>query len=534
MPELTWTGKAAVKNHHQAVPYRLLQDDPVRSFGPDSLEHTVASSPSENLLIQGDNLLALKALLPYYAGQVKCIYIDPPYNTGNEGWVYNDKVNSPEMREWLDKVVGKEAEDLNRHDKWLCMMYPRLQLLKQFLREDGCIAVSIDDNAVGYLRLLMDEIFGADRFIANCIWQKRYSRENRGAIGDAHEYVMFYAPSFEKFREFRNKIPLDEKQLKLYKNPNDDPNGLWQSVSLTAQGFRPNQMYEIIAPNGRKHLPPEGTCWKLIKSEFENLVAQKKVYFGKDGNGVPRRVYYLKDADGIVPWTWWPHEEVGHTDESRKEVQSIFGTQTAFDTPKPTRLIKRILQLATKPGDLVLDCFAGSGTTGHAVLQLNKEDGGDRRFILVEMDENIAQNITSERLRRVIAGYGETPGLGGGFRYCTLGEPLFSDEGAINPAVSWEKLARHIFFSETGEPLPEGGDGDGPLLGTQGETAIYLLYKGDGTAILDGQSLKKLPAHPGGEGLPRLVFAEACRLSNSRRAAENIIFKQVPYEVKTR
>jgi len=404
MPTLNWIGKDAVIDHHLKVPFHLLRDVPELACGEPG---------SGNLIVEGDNLVALKALLPYYAGQVKCIYIDPPYNTGNEKWIYNDNVNSPIIREWLGKVVGPEGDTLDRHDRWLCMMYPRLALLKEFLRQDGSIWVSMDDSEIQLLRMLMDEVFGRDRFVACNIWQKRYSRENREAIGDAHEYMLTYAMDPEAFKRERNKLPLGEKQLKVYKNPNNDPKGAWRPVSFSAQGFRPNQMYEITSPTtGKKFKPPEGSCWKVIESEYERLLADGRMYFGKKGDAVPQRIQYLKDIEGIAPWTWWPHEEVGHTDEARKEVQSLFGTQTAFDTPKPTRLIERVLHIATNPGDLILDSFAGSGTTGHAMLELNaaKPDLKPRRSILVEIEPRIAKEVTAERMRKVATGYANKKG----------------------------------------------------------------------------------------------------------------------------
>ncbi len=373
-------------------------------------------APFENLIIEGDNFDALRYLRMTQAGRVKCIYIDPPYNTGNRDFIYNDR--------FVDK------DDAYRHSKWLEFMYRRLTLAKDLLAEDGVIFVSIDDNEMLHLGMLMDQVFGEANRVATCIWQKRYSRENRGAIGDAHEYLLVYAANPDDFKVRRNKIPLAQKQLALYKNPNDDPKGLWQSVSLTAQGYRPNQMYEIIAPSGKRHRPPEGTCWKVVEAEYHRLFAEGRIYFGKDGKGVPRRVHYLENAEGIVPWTWWPHEEVGHTDEAKKEIQSMLGTQTAFDTPKPVRLIERVLQIATKPDDLILDFFAGSGTTAHAVMKLNAEDGGKRRFILVssteatneEPDKNLCRDVCAERVRRVVQGYtnkkGEAVGgLGGSFAY---------------------------------------------------------------------------------------------------------------------
>ena len=378
------------------------------------------------------------------------------------------------------------GETLDRHDRWLCMMYPRLKLLMRFLSRDGSIWISMDDSEAALLRVLMDAIFGSERFIACNVWQKRYSRENRETIGDVHEYLLVYAMDPERFQAVRNRIPLEEKQRSNYKNPNNDPNGPWQSISMTAQGWRPNQMYEIIAPNGNLHKPPEGRCWSMIESEYQKRRAANLLWWGKDGNGVPREIRYLKDVEGLVPWTWWPHEEVGHTDEAREEIQALFKTQTAFDTPKPTRLVERVLQIATNPGDLVLDSFAGSGTTGHAVLKLNaaqrprakdakdaKEDSADlgdlgdlgssqppRRFILVEMEPKIAREVTAERVRRVAEGYvnakgGSIASIGGGFRFCELGGRMFEDDGKMREVVRFADLARHVYFTETGEPLAE-------------------------------------------------------------------------------
>jgi adenine-specific DNA-methyltransferase len=526
MPTLNWIGKDAVVNHHHKVPFHLLKDVPDLSVGDPG---------SGNLIVQGDNLVALKALLPYYAGQVKCIYIDPPYNTGNEGWVYNDNVNSPLIRDWLGKVVGKEAEDLSRHDKWLCMMYPRLQLLWKFLSQDGSIWISMDDSEISSLRFLCDEIFGRDKFIAVNVWQKRYSRENREAIGDVHEYVLLYAKDAERFKATRNRVPIDETQAKIYKNPNKDPKGRWRGIPMTAQGWRPNQMYEITAPSGIKHKPPEGRCWSMIEREFTKLLADGRIYFGKDAKSQPSVIRYLTEVEGFVPWTWWPHGEVGHTDESRKEIQAILGTQTAFDTPKPVRLIERVLQIATNPGDLILDSFAGSGTTGHAVLKLNKETSGDRRFILVEIEPKIAREVTAERVHRVINGYSDTPGLGGGFRYCELGEPVFDAQQKINPKVRFGDLARHVYFVETGEPLPNGKPTKSALLQVCRGVGIYLLFNGilgdktvDGGNILTRPVLAKLPKYDG----PKVIYAAGCRLGEASLRTEGITFRQTPYEIK--
>lgn len=373
-------------------------------------------APWRNLIIEGDNFDALRALRMSHKGAIRCIYIDPPYNTGNRDFVYNDR--------FVDRTHRF------RHSLWLEFMYRRLMLAKELLADDGVIFVSIDDNELFRLGMLMDRVFGDAGHVATCIWQKRYSRENRGAIGDAHEYLLAYARDPDLFKQVRNLIPPTEKQAAIYKNSNNDPKGRWRAIPMTAQGFRPNQMYEIVAPDGSRHVPPEGRCWSMVEPEYRKLVAADRIYFGKSGNAQPSVIRYLSEVGGMVPWTWWPHEEVGHTDEARKEIQSIFGTQTAFDTPKPVRLIERVLRIAMKPNDTVLDFFAGSGTTAHAVAKLNAEDGGSRRFILVSSteatqdapDKNLCRDVCAQRVRRVLGGYtnakGEpVAGLGGGFAY---------------------------------------------------------------------------------------------------------------------
>ena len=534
MPSLNWIGKDAVVKHHKDVPFRLLEPLPALSCG---------DAASGNLIVQGDNLHALKALLPRYAGQVKCIYIDPPYNTGNEGWAYNDNVNSPEIRKWLGEVVGKEGETLDRHDRWLCMMYPRLLLLKKFLKEDdGVIWISIDDAAVNLLRLLMDEIFGNGKFIACNVWQKRYSRENREAIGDVHEYVLVYAMNPARFKATRNKVPIDEKQAKVYRNANNDPKGRWRPIPMTAQAGHatPEQFYEITAPSGKKFKPSAGRCWGLAQATYEKLRAEGRIYFGKKGNSQPNVIRYLTEVEGVVPWTWWPHDEVGNTDEATKDLMAILGGISPFNTtPKPARLIQRILQISTDKDSLILDSFAGSGTTGHAVLKQNAEDGGTRKFILVEMDDNIAKNVTAERVKRVSRGYtnakGEAvPGLspaGGGFQFCTLSaEPLFTPQGQIREDVTFAQLAEFVWFAETGTGYT--GNATSPLLGTHKGRAIYLLYNGilkdktvAGGNVLTGVVYDILPPFDG----PKTIYAAACRLGSPRLQREQIAFKQTPY-----
>lgn len=525
MPELNWIGKSAVVKHHKEVPFRLLEADAALSCGdPDS----------GNLIVEGDNLHALKALLPRYAGKVKCIYIDPPYNTGNEGWVYNDNVKSPEILKWLGETVGKEAEDLTRHDKWLCMMYPRLVLLKQFLAEDGAIFVSIDDNEVASLRMVMDEVFGRSKFVANILWQKRISPDGRLNLGDAHEFIISFGKAgHDVFR----KIPLSDAQKKNYKNPDKDPRGPWVSTDFTAQGHRPNQMYVIKTPSGEKYSPADDRCWANIESEFLKLVKENRIWFGKDGSGRPRIKNFLSEHTGVRSWTWWQNNEVGNSQEGKKELNFLFGMGHGFDTPKPTRLIQRILQIASDGPSLILDSFAGSGTTAHAVLKQNAADGGKRKFILVEMEPKIARDITAERVRRVIQGYTDSrgkpvEGLGGGFQYCRLSkEPLFDAFGAIREDVTFAQLAEFVWFVETGTGYT-ATDPRSTLLGIHEGRAIYLLYNGilkdrkvSGGNILTGPVLAKLPAHGG----VKVIYAAANKLGAPRCQRENIIFKQTPY-----
>jgi site-specific DNA-methyltransferase (adenine-specific)/adenine-specific DNA-methyltransferase len=529
MPTLDWIGKKAVVKHHKEVPYRLLE--PVKKLSHGDPE-------SGNLIVQGDNLHALKALLPRYAGKVKCIYIDPPYNTGNEGWVYNDNVNSPEIKQWLGEVVGKEAEDLSRHDKWLCMMYPRLVLLKKFLREDGAIFVSIDDNEVAKLRLLMDEVFGAKNFLANILWQKRTSPDARLKLSDAHEHIISYSMNIEATRLY--KIPQNAKQLKNYKNPDNDHRGPWASTDFSAQGYRPNQMYEIHTPSGRIVTPPPGNCWKNTEDVFKRLEADDRIWFGKKGDGVPRRKTFLSESEGVSPWTWWSNDEVGHSQEAKKEINEIMSQlDSPFDTPKPSRLVQRILQITTDERDIVLDSFAGSGTTGHAVLKQNTEDGGNRKFIMVEMLPDIAENVTAERVKRVSKGYTtakgkEIDGLGGGFQFCRLSsEPLFTPDGKVRSDVSFEQLAEFVWFAETGAGFP--GKVDSPLLGVFQGRAVYLLYNGilkdksvNGGNVLTTPILNLLPEHDG----PKVIYAAACRLGQSRLDKLGVQFKQTPYALE--
>jgi adenine-specific DNA-methyltransferase len=532
MPTLDWIGKEAVINHHQQVPFRLLHCREDLSVGDPG---------TGNLLVEGDNLLALKALLPYYAGKVKCIYIDPPYNTGEEAWVYNDNVNSADIRRWLGHVVGREAEDLSRHDKWLCMMHPRIALLREFLAPDGAIFVNLDDTESGHARCMMDEIFGGRNHLATIAWEKRYTRSNNAKLFySLKDTILVYRKS-DALAVL--KEPRTEKSDSIYKNPDNDPRGPWTTssyVNPARKDQRPNLVYDITNPFSSSIVVHPTHAWKYELAQHQQHVADNRLWWGKSGTAkYPRLKNFLSEcSDGMVPVDVWGYEETGTTDEGGTEVKALFGA-AVFDNPKPTRLIERIVKLVGGLDSIIMDSFAGSGTTAHSVLRLNKEDGGRRRFILVEMEPDICCNITGQRLKYAIEGYNNgndhIDGLGGGFRYCTLGEPLFDAQGQIAEKVRFDDLARHVFFTETGEPMPEREKQDSPLIGVTGGVAFYLLFNGilgdksvDGGNVLTLKLLKSLPPHDG----PRIVFGEGCALTEQRLRREGVVFKQIPYEGK--
>ena len=540
MPTLEWIGKEKVINHHQEVPFRVL--DRQYSFDENgqhaeekvncaegAREAALGRNGSENMIIHGDNLDALKALLPRYEGRVKCIYIDPPYNTGNEGWVYNDNVNDPKIRKWLGEVVGKEGEDLTRHDKWLCMMYPRLKLLQKLLAEDGVVFISIDDREQVSLRMICNEIFGEHNFLAQFIWQKRTSPDMRKLVSTAHEYICAYSKNIAFLTSAINKVALSEEDAANYKNPDNDPRGPWASSDFTAQGYRPNQMYEIVTPGGARYTPPEGRCWKNIESEFIKQRDDGRIWFGADGMGIPRRKTYLSEREGKNVWTWWDNKSVGHTQEATKEISKIFSTPTAFDYPKPVRLVQRIIQIATSKDSVILDSFAGSGTTAHAVLNTNKADGGNRKFILVEM-EDYADSITAERVKRVIRGYGEgknaVDGTGGSFSYYELGEPLLIGEN-LNEAVEPEKIREYIWFMETKTPYTPAA-GDNPYyLGKHNDTGYYFYYEPQRITVLDYDFLSTITEKTVGT----VIYADRCSIDDSKLSQMGIVFKKIPRDI---
>lgn len=540
MPVLDWIGKQAVVKHHRDVPYRLLEPVPELSCG---------DADSGNLIVQGDNLLALKALLPRYAGQVKCIYIDPPYNTGNEGWAYNDNVNSPEIRKWLGEVVGKDGETLDRHDRWLCMMYPRLVLLKQFLREDGAIFVSIDDNEVGNLRQLMDEVFGASNLITTFIWRKVDSpNDNKVPLTPDHEYVLAYMRSKDKLRLSQMSAPsivdaygqVDE-QGRRYRDRLLKKNG-----RNSLRRDRPTMYFPLLAPDGGEVYPThdngEDARWAMGQSGVARHQAAGTLIWkrrSRAGNSVWEpytREFAPEEPSRPYPSIW---ADLATMRQAKAFQRSIFDTADLFDTPKPSELIERILAMMNDRSALVLDSFAGSGTTAHAVLKQNAEDGGNRRFILVEMDGKIARDVTVERVKRVAQGYTsakgeEVEGLGGGFQFCKLSdEPLFTAEGQVRDDVTFAQLAEFVWFVETGSGF--AGDTDSPRIGVHEGRAVYLLYNGilkdksvAGGNVLTAAVLDVLPPFDG----PRVIYAAACRLGAPRLAREGIVFKQTPYALE--
>ena len=503
-------------------------------------ELSVGDPDKGNLLVQGDNLLALKALLPYYAGKVKCIYIDPPYNTGEQKWTYNDNVDSPDIRKWLGQVVGKEADDLSRHDKWLCMMYPRIQLLVQFLRKDGFLCISLDDTELPRFRLIMDEILPPNNYVCTMIWKSRRNLDNRSLhnVSVDHEYVVVFQAGCGAFRG-------SAKDMNKYSNPDSDPRGPWMSdnlVGLATKDRRPNLHYDLTNPETNITYPCPAKGWRYSPETMATKIQEGRIIWPAKPSGRPRHKKFVADLRNDYAG-FSSLLDCGNTNEGTEEVARIMGGEV-FIFPKPRSLVQTIIEQTTADDDIILDSFAGTGTTGHAVLAQNNADGNNRRFILVEMDAEIANRITSERIKRVISGYSYTDnvgkckrieGLGGGFRYCKLGEPLFDEEGKIRPGVKFPELAAHVFFTETGSPIPISVSGKTPFLGTHENKAVYLLFNGvlgdkrpRGGNVLTSEVLRDFPPHDG----MKIIYGEGCRLGAERLRREGIVFKQVPYQIK--
>lgn len=543
MPTFTWVGKDKVTNHHHEVPFRVL----TKEYSFQSTAEGISNS-TDNRIIYGDNLEALKGLLPEFESRVKCIYIDPPYNTGNEGWIYNDSVNDPKIKSWLGQVVGREGEDLSRHDKWLCMMYPRLKLLHRLLSKDGAIFISIDDNEVHTLRGLMDEIFGRANFITTVIWQKVYSPKNSARhFSEDHDYVLVYAKNADDWTP--NPLPRSEKQNNRYKNPDNDPRGPWKPGDLSARNYYSLGTYSIKCPGGRViDGPPLGRYWVYSEENFLQLDADNRIWWGSDGNSVPAIKRFLSETkQGVVPQTLWTYDEVGHTQDAKKELLSILNFNSSDDvfvTPKPVSLIERVLNIATDKDSIILDSFAGSGTTAHAVLKQNLKDGGSRQFILIELMD-YAETITAERVRRVMNGYGggskRVEGLGGGFDYYSIGQPLFLDDGNLNEAVGVMVIRDYVAYTE-GIPVSARHDSDDPLLisvspyllGMNQDTAWVFNYESDQATTLDMDFLSTLRFGETSE-VPKpntvIIYADRCFLSNAFMSKHGVVFKKIPRDI---
>ena len=525
MPTLNWIGKEKVVTHHLDVPYRVL--DRKYTFGdtPDS----------GNMIIHGDNLEALKALLPQYEGKIKCIYIDPPYNTGNEGWVYNDNVNDPHIRRWLGQVVGSEADDLTRHDKWLCMMYPRLVLLQRLLSEDGAIFISIDDNEQANLKLICDEIFGKINFLSQIIWERAYAPVNlKKHFSESHDYILCYAKNIVELT--CNGLPRSEEANDRYSNRDNDVRGVWKSGDMSVGPAVEENIYPITTPSGRIVLPPSGYSWRVSKDKYAELVSDNRIWFGEGGNNVPSIKRFLSEVkQGITPMTIWKYSEVGHSQDATKNLKEIFDGKAVFDYPKSVNLIKRCFELYSDKGSIILDSFAGSGTTAHAVLNLNKQDGGSRKFILCEMMD-YAENITAERVRRVMKGYGEgknaVEGTGGSFDFYELGETIFDPvTGNLNDDADTEQIRRYVWFSETNSPYtPPAADAHPYFLGTYQHNNYYFYYIREKETCLDRDFLRTFTQKDKAEMY--IIYDDRCVLTSDEMLRMNIRFKKIPRDIK--
>jgi adenine-specific DNA-methyltransferase len=526
MPTLNWHKREEAVRAATRAPYRLLEPVAELSYG---------DADSENLLIQGDNLDALKALLPYYAGRVKCIAIDPPYNTRSAFQHYDDNLE---------------------HSTWLSLMYPRLELLRDLLTEDGSIWVFIDDSEGHYLKVVMDEVWGRQNFVANVVWQKKSSPQpNAVWLSDSHDHVLVFAKNKTLWRP--NKLDRTPEQNAIYRH-SDTHDGIgkdgkpfgrgpWFPGDATASlrgGQRGAQfartghsanVYEIVTPSGRKILPPAGTCWRYSKERLEELVKDDRITFGAGGNNRPciKRFLFEIQDNGVVPMTVWHYKDVGENRIAATEVKE-FNREDPFTTPKPERLLNRVIEIGSNPGDLVLDSFLGSATTAAVAHKTG------RRWIGIELGDHAVTHCVP-RLKKVVdgeqGGISEAVGWkgGGGFRFCRLGPPIFDENDHINAGIRFPVLAAHVWFSETHTPLTKAGKS--ALLGVHKGTAYYLLYNGilgdqrpGGGNVLTGKLLGSLPRHDG----PKVIYGECTSLGEERLRREGVVFKQIPYDVKRR
>lgn len=547
MPTLEWIGKDKVINHHQKVPFRVLEE-----------QYTYNAEKSDNMIIRGDNLEALKALLPKYEGRIKCIYIDPPYNTGNKKdkkWIYSDNVDDPKISEWIGKVVGNEGEDLARHDKWLCMMYPRLKLLWKLLSYKGFIAISIDNVELFNLKSICDEIFGANNFIAEiaCVNNPK-GRSDDKYIATAHEHVVLYRKGEIEIGQFEP----EEKVLKRYREV-DENGDKFRAIDLRKTGDedlrtdREEMFYPFFynkntgdlvvgdvkdkTPDGYIRIEPMKTKkiegrwrWgkydKSMKEGFENLIArfmpQKKKWsiFEKD---------YLKNKEGVKPTTVWSFKDV-NSERGTEQFISLGFDKGDFPNPKPIGTIQRIVTMMNDPNAIILDSFAGSGTTAHAVLNMNKADGGNRKFILVEMMD-YANSITAERVKRVIDGYGDgkkaVEGTGGDFTFYDLGQALLLPDGNLNEEVDTDKIREYIWYTETKMPLIPIVSDNKYYLGKHNDTGYYFYYEKYRLTTLNYEWLSTLAE----KSESYLIYADLCTIPDDELKKYNITFKKIPRDI---
>ena len=543
MPTLDWIGKSKVVNHHLDVPYKTLERQ--YSFDKDG-EHK-EDNGSENMIIHGDNLEALKSLLPQYEGRIKCIYIDPPYNTGNEKWVYNDNVNDPKIKKWLGEVVGQEGEDLSRHDKWLCMMYPRLKLLHRLMAKDGVIFISIDDNELYNLKMICDEIFGIRNYISSiAVINNLKGRSDDKYIATAHENLLIYHKGYY----ITNGVEMPEEYNDEYKL-NDDKGryrlqGLRKRGSGARREDRPNMFYPfyyneinnvlsvdpiVNAIEIYPHLSDGSDGrWRwgidTARERITELTAQK--VRGRGEYDVFQKDYLPQNGSKRVkPKSFWSGTEFS-AETGTLEVKGILG-KGVFDTPKPTGLLECILQQSSDNNSIILDSFAGSGTTAHAVLNMNKQDGGNRKFILIEMMD-YADSITAERVKRVINGYGEgkkaVEGTGGDFSYYELGEPIFNGE-MLNEAIGEEEIRKYVYFTETKLRLEPRKADEPYYLGKYVDNAYYFYYEKEQITTLNNEFLNTIQTKAGAY----VIYADLCTLSDSELEKYNITFKKIPRDI---
>jgi len=544
MPTLHWIGKDKVINHHMDVPYKVLE----HSYGFDNGTQSEAETKSGNKIIHGDNLEALKSLLPEYEGKIKCIYIDPPYNTGNENWVYNDNVNDTRMQKWLKKVVGGEGEDLSRHDKWLCMMYPRLKLLHKLLATDGIIFISIDDNEQANLKLVMDEIFGKLNLLANQVWE---NKEGGGSSDSKyfrikHEYIISYAKKLSD-ASIKGVDITNEDRYKLSDEHLETRGPYYlQKLGMGSIQYSESLDYPITTPDNTIISATEGNnnkkaCWRWGKAKFQWGIENDFIVFKKDTKQqwqVYTKQYLRCDNEGnIIERTNRPMGVINNfsSTQASKNLEKYFDKKV-FNYSKPVELIEYLLDLATTSTDIILDSFAGSGTTAQAALNLNQKDKCNRKFILIQVDEsnkkgefeNIAETITAERIKRVMKGYKETAATGGSFDFYELGQPLFNDDGNLNEIVGVKNIRNYIFYTETKKPLAESKHKDTKhFLSKHYDTAYYFNYEADRVTTLNHAFLSTMKT----KAEQYVIYADKCLLTKEFMTKNNIIFKKIPRDI---